>query len=303
MEAALKKSTQGVLLQMQDYSIHDGDGVRTTVFLAGCGLRCQWCANPESWTTNSKLAFYQHKCSACGRCKQLCPQGLNPAGKNFLQADCTACGACVSTCLENALQIACSQEESQTVMNKIKRDELFFRYSGGGVTFSGGEPFMQHQFLRQLLNECEQLGISVWVETCGFFSWQQCKDLMPKIEHVFFDIKHMDDDIHLRFTGQSNKGILQNAKNIYAMQVPLTIRIPLIAEVNLDEENLRATAEFISSQLRGSSVELLPYHELGKAKYSAFRMEKEFHSFTSPSAQQLQSAYAIFSQYQIERYQ
>ena len=124
---------------------------------------------------------------------------------------------------------------------------------------------MQPQFLKPLLVECEQLGISAWIETCGFFSWHQCKDLILKFEHVFFDIKHMDDDAHIQFTGQSNASILQNVRNIHALKVPLTVRIPLIVEVNLHEANLRATAEFISEHLSGSTVELLPYHELAES--------------------------------------
>lgn len=171
------------------------------------------------------------------------------------------------------------------------------------MTFSGGEPFVQHQFLRRLMAGCERLGISVWVESCGFFKWDQCSDLMAGIDHVFFDIKHMDSQTHQQFTGQGNETILENAKRIFAAGVPITIRIPLIAEVNLDEKSLTQTAQFMQKHLSGSLIELLPYHELGKAKYSAFRMQNAFHAFTTPSEAQLEAAYSIFERHGIGRYQ
>ncbi|WP_119308865.1 glycyl-radical enzyme activating protein [Cohaesibacter haloalkalitolerans] len=298
-----KDGTMGTVLQMQDYSIHDGDGVRTTIFLAGCGLRCQWCANPESWTQHRKLAYHAHKCRGCQSCRTVCPEGLDPAAGDFDATRCTFCGDCVAACPEKALQLACEQMDADAIMEQIRRDEIFFRHSGGGVTFSGGEPFVQHQFLRSLMAGCERLGVSVWVETCGFFKWEACQDLMAGIDHIFFDIKHMDSESHRRFTGQGNETILDNAKRIHASGVPMTIRIPLIAEVNLEENNLEATARFMRDHLPGSRIELLPYHELGKAKYSAFRMADSFHSFTTPTEAQTAVAYSIFDRYQIERYQ
>ena len=296
-------AAKGVILQMQDYSIHDGDGVRTTIFLAGCGLRCQWCANPESWTQQKKLAFHAHKCAECHRCARACPEGLDPAGADFDPSRCTFCGDCVAACPEQALQLACTESDIETVAAKIRRDEIFFRHSGGGVTVSGGEPFVQHRFLRRLIGECEKLGVSVWVETCGFFNWEPCADLIPRLDHVFLDVKHMDEDTHRRFTGQGNRTILENARRIHASGVPMTIRIPLIVEVNLDEENLRATAAFMREHLPGSAIELLPYHELGKAKYTAFRMSENFHAFSTPTAEQVDRAYEIFSRHQIARHQ
>ncbi len=288
---------------MQDYSIHDGDGVRTTIFLAGCGLRCQWCANPESWTQHRKLAYHAHKCRGCHSCRTVCPEGLDPAAGDFDATRCTFCGDCVAACPEKALQLACEQMDADAIMEQIRRDEIFFRHSGGGVTFSGGEPFVQHQFLRHLMAGCERLGVSVWVETCGFFKWEACQDLMAGIDYIFFDIKHMDSEIHRRFTGQGNETILDNAKRIHAAGVSMTVRVPLIAEVNLEENNLEATARFMRDHLPDCSIELLPYHELGKAKYSAFRMKDSFHAFTTPTGAQTASAYSIFDRYGIKRYQ
>lgn len=286
---------------MQDYSIHDGDGVRTTIFLAGCGLRCRWCANPESWTQSPKLAFHAHRCVRCRRCARACPRGLDPAGAAFDAASCTFCGACAAACPQRALQIAGEARPLQSVVDKIRRDEIFFRHSGGGVTVSGGEPFRQPRFLERILDACAALGVSVWVETCGFFPWARCAQLIPKIDHVFLDLKHMDAATHRRFTGQDNRAILVNARRIHRLGVPMTIRVPLIAEVNLGEDNLRATAAFMRAHLPGSGIELLPYHDLGKAKYQAFRMTEHFHAFTPPSPEQMARAYGIFAEQGIRR--
>lgn len=292
-----KVTEKGVVLQMQDYSIHDGDGVRTTIFLAGCGLRCQWCANPETWTKQPKLAFYEHKCKGCLSCMAACPKGLDPRSVDQQNEVCDQCGLCVRACPSKALASACHEVTVDEVYQKIQQDELFFRYTDGGVTFSGGEPFLQHQFIRDVMDRAEPLGVSFWAETCGFFSWSQVKDLIPRFEHIFFDLKVMDPDAHKRYTGVDNAQILRNVCNIYALGVPLTIRIPFIPQVNGHEENIRQTALFMSEHLQGCNVELLPYHELGKAKYTAFKMLDSFQTFTVPTQDELARAYTIFAEY------
>ncbi|KXL52424.1 4-hydroxyphenylacetate decarboxylase activating enzyme [Anaerotignum neopropionicum] len=293
-------SNKGIVIQLQDYSIHDGDGVRTTIFLAGCKLRCQWCANPESWTTKSKLVFYRHKCIGCMKCAQACPVNLVPCKMDRHNDIFTACGKCVEVCTQKALDIACSEKSADDLVHKIERDALFFRYSGGGVTFSGGEPFLQHKFLRVLLDRFEELGVNSWVETCGYFNFEVVQDLIPKFDHIFLDIKHMDSEKHKEFTGHSNELILENAKKIYAAGVPMTIRIPTIVEVNLADENLEKTAQFIRNNLPLATIELLPYHELGKAKYISLGIEDKFIKFTTPTEDQISHAYDIFKSYGIE---
>jgi len=285
-------TNQGVVIQMQDYSIHDGDGVRTTLFLAGCKLRCQWCANPESWTQQQKLVFYRHKCIGCMKCAQACPQKLMPCEMLRPNKKCMVCGACVHVCTQKA--------SVDDVMKKIERDALFFRYTGGGITFSGGEPFLQHNFIRALLVKLEELGIESWVETCGFFDFEAVKDILPKFSHIFLDIKHMDRQKHIHFTGCDNKIILDNAKKIYALGIPITIRIPTMVEVNLDDENLKNTAIFMQEHLPNADIELLPYHELGKAKYISLGMEDKFVAFTTPTQEQMNHGYEIFENHGIQ---
>lgn len=293
-------SNTGIVIQMQDYSIHDGDGVRTTIFLAGCKLRCQWCANPESWTTKSKLVFYRHKCIGCMKCATACPANLIPCKMERPNDTCTACGKCVEVCTQKALDIACTEKSADTLVKKIERDALFFRYSGGGVTFSGGEPFLQHKFMSVLLGRFEELGIDSWVETCGHFDFEAVQDLIPKFSHVFLDIKHMDCENHKKFTGCGNELILENAKKIYATGVPMTIRIPAIVEVNLDDDNIEKTAQFIRKYLPTANIELLPYHELGKAKYISLGIQDEFFPFTTPTSAQINHAYDILKSNGIE---
>ncbi|WP_352399253.1 glycyl-radical enzyme activating protein [Anaerotignum sp.] len=293
-------TNQGVIIQMQDYSIHDGDGVRTTLFLAGCNLRCQWCANPESWTKKQKLIFYRHKCIGCMKCTLACPQKLVPCEMNRPNEHCLVCGACVNVCTKKALDLACMKKSVDDVMKKIERDALFFRYTGGGVTFSGGEPFLQHEFMAALLIKLEELGVESWVETCGYFDFEVVKEILPKFGHVFLDIKHMNKEKHKQFTGCDNKIILENAKKIYALGIPITIRIPAIVEVNLDDANLNNTADFMQKHLPNANIELLPYHELGKAKYISLGIKDKFVSFTTPSQEQMNHAYKIFRNHGIE---
>lgn len=295
----MRYSDKGVVLQMQDYSIHDGAGVRTTVFLAGCPLRCKWCANPESWTIDRKLVFYKHKCVNCKRCSAVCPNGLSPVTMGKDKEKCKACGECVKVCTSNALEIACTEKDANEVIDNIKRDSLFFRFTGGGVTFSGGEPFLQQDFLRTLAKEFSKMGIDMWVETCGQFEFDQVYDILEKISHVFLDLKHMDSDIHKTYTGVGNEKILENAKKISEMGIPVTVRIPSILEVNLTEENIRNTAKFMKENMKDATIELLPYHSLGKAKYIALGIEDKFTTFTTPTKQQIEKAYSIFEEYGI----
>ncbi len=289
----------GSIVQVQRYSIHDGDGVRTTIFLAGCHLRCRWCANPESWTKGKKLAFYRHLCKGCERCIEVCPEGLDPRAIKYPNNRCTLCGNCVSACPHHALEMACQDVEASRTAKEIERDALFFRYTGGGVTFSGGEPFLQDQFIRSMARKFFDSGISLWVETCGYFEWDKAKDVVEMMDHVFLDIKCMDPDRHRQNTGVSNDLILQNAVKIHSLGIPMTIRIPAINEVNMDVENLEATAKFIAMNLKKADVELLPYHELGKVKYISFGMEDAFHSFTTPSKEEIETAYAVFRSFGI----
>lgn len=263
-------SATGYVLQIQNLSVNDGEGIRTVIFLPGCPLRCRWCANPETWTPEPKLAVYHGKCTGCGTCSWACPASIFPPhAEDPRAAGCTACGICVRECPAGALKILNQEMSLDEIGRKVERDAVFFRASGGGVTFSGGEPTFQTAFLRSLTNFFYGRGFDLCIETCGCFNWNEVEDIFAKFNHVFYDIKHMDPAAHRELTGVSNELILQNCVRVSRSGLPVTVRVPVIRGLNGTRENLAATARFISRELEAASVELLPYHNLGAEKYRA----------------------------------
>lgn len=290
-------SQKGYVLQVQGFSVNDGEGIRSVVFLSGCPLRCQWCANPETWTVNPQLAVYKHKCSNCQSCLAACPQSLFPPGeKSIAESGCDGCGNCVTACPTGALAVLVQETCAKEVIERVKRDAIFFRYSGGGVTFSGGEPTVQTSFLRALVNGFYACGITMNIETCGFFKWEQVADIFDKLDHVFYDIKHMDSTIHAQYTGVPNESILQNAITLFKTGIPMTVRIPIIPGVSGTKSNMQATATFMQNHVPSASVELLPYHRLGNEKYSALGLQRALHEFTVPDERIIENFEDIFKQ-------
>ncbi|HWR39584.1 MAG TPA: glycyl-radical enzyme activating protein [Patescibacteria group bacterium] len=266
------KQCSGNIFQIQRWSINDGEGLRTTVFLKGCPLRCKWCANPESWNGNSEVLFFPEKCAGCNRCVSACVQGAITAGKLlpcFDREKCCGCAKCCEVCLSGSRKMIGSIMTVAEVMEVIKRDTVFYRESGGGVTFSGGEPFAQPEFLRCLAIACSQTGIDTAVETSGYFDWEQVKDIFEILDCVFVDIKHMDDECHKKMTGVGNQRILENITRISQMHPHTIVRVPLIEDVNANEENINKMCEFLVKNTRVNAVELLPYHDFGESKYRA----------------------------------
>ncbi|MDR3349413.1 MAG: glycyl-radical enzyme activating protein [Acidaminococcales bacterium] len=291
----MAKCAKGHVLQLQSFSPHDGEGVRTVVFLLGCPLRCLWCANPETWTFAPKLVCYKDKCSGCRACQSACPQGLFP-GAGGGRENCRACGLCAAICPNGALRVLGQTMGVAEIVKKARREEVFFRYSGGGVTFSGGEPLFQRPFLRSAARELSRAGIDLWLETSGFFPWAGAADIFPFFRHVFFDLKCMDREKHLAFTGRDNRLILKNAVRLFRLGMPLTIRVPCVPGLNFTEENLLATACFMKECLPGAEAELLPYHDLGKEKYRALGKGREFHQYAVPDAAAIEDARRLFHQ-------
>ncbi|MEG0292067.1 MAG: glycyl-radical enzyme activating protein [Anaerovoracaceae bacterium] len=294
-----KEMKKGIILNMQEYSIHDGEGVRTIVFLAGCNLRCKWCANPESWTMATKLIFHREKCIKCGKCAASCLQKLDPTKVATSRKKCRGCFVCANACYTGALDVIGRHVDVDDVLDQIKKDLVFYNHTGGGVTFSGGEPFLQYDFLRSLVGAISELGVNMCIETSGDFDFEVVRDIIEKLDYIYFDIKHMDRDKHKEYTGVYNDDILQNAIKVYDIGIPMTVRIPLIKGVNDDKDNLEATAKFINDNMKLVTVQLLPYHELGKGKYIAMGMLEEFTSFETPSKEEVEEAYEIFRNYDI----
>ena len=284
----------GDILQEQGFSTRDGEGIRTVIFFMGCPLRCQWCANPEAWTAAPKLAFYRHRCIGCGACASACPEGLDP--RRETAEGCSRCDVCLEQCPQRALARLGRRAGVEEVVRNVLADEVFFRYSGGGVTFSGGEPTAQPDFLDALSRRLESLGIGMWLETCGHFPYRRLEGILGRMEHIFMDIKLMDEEKHRRYTGQGNAIILENARKVYDRGIPLTIRVPCIPGVSLTEGNLADMARFMLRHLPRAEVELLPYHRLGEEKYDAIGQSGDKRTFPVPDGEQMAWARSLLAQ-------
>lgn len=270
-------SVQGVIFNIQHYSIHDGPGIRTTVFLKGCPLRCLWCQNPESQILRPEVFFNQEKCTGCGQCAAVCPCGAieiqeGKVGTN--RERCKGRGKCAQVCPNEARSLMGRCVTAGEVFSEVAKDAIFYEPSGGGVTLSGGEPLAQPEFAAAILRLCKKAGMHTAVDTCGYAAWETVKEVLQYADLALFDFKHMDTAKHQDYTGVPNHLILENAKKIYRELCPMWARIPVVPGYNGTKENIRATAEFISREL-GSRVRvhLLPYHKMGEVKYD--RLERE----------------------------
>lgn len=269
------------VFNIQPFSIHDGPGIRTTVFLKGCPLRCIWCANPESNLAKPQLLTYANKCTGCGRCVPACPKGAVSIAEEKAVTDrkkCVDCGACVSKCPSDARELAGKEMSVEQVLAKVLEDRLFLEESGGGMTVSGGECLMHPDFTEALLKAAKEEGISTAVESSCFASEEVIRRVFRYVDTPLLDIKHMDDAKHREFTGVPNEQILRNIKIIkQELGKPVVIRIPTIPGCNDSEENIAATAKFVAEELGTDvPVHLLPYHRLGEVKKESLGEAVEF---------------------------
>lgn len=273
MNSQLNLDLTGNIFNIQRYSTHDGPGIRTTVFLKGCPLRCFWCQNPESRSINPVLLFNPDLCSGCGQCVSNCENGANTRqdGKSVLNRElCKACGSCTSFCFQNARTLAGYQITIGDLLYEILKDRYVFMDSGGGVTVSGGEPAVQWEFTLEILKACRANFIHTAMETCGYADWEVMKPLVESCDFIYFDLKCIDPELHKQGTGLSNDKILINAKNIVDLGANVHFRTPLIPGYNDTEENILALKKFVEETLNlpGSSLELLRYNKLGEDKFS-----------------------------------
>jgi len=261
--------SQGNIFNIQRYSIHDGQGIRTLVFFKGCPLRCIWCANPESQLFASDISISQHLCIQCGKCIKNCPTQaitIQTDGVVINRDRCTRCGHCAKNCNAECLRLVGKQYTVKELIKEIQGDRVFYNASDGGVTFSGGEPFSQADFLLAVLQECKTEGIDTAVETCGFAPFEKIAPCLPYIDTILYDIKHMDSIQHECLTGVDNRLILDNARKIAAAGVNMVIRVPVVPGINDSLEHLYRIVD-IAKEMGISSIHLLPYHDFGRAKY------------------------------------
>jgi len=285
---------KGMILQAQNFSINDGDGIRTTIFLAGCPLRCKWCANPEGFIPQPKVAFYQNFCTVCGQCTSVCPQNIG-VNLNQERGKCTSCGKCVLACPNGARKYLTEEKTVAELLAIIRPQIPFFRHSGGGVTFSGGEATQQTDFLRTLANHFYDMAIPMTIETCAYFDFDKVKDILSLMDLIFVDIKHMNGKIHEKYTGKDNTLILENIKRLKELSVPVVVRIPIIKGVNAEKENIIATATFVHEHLNHPKIELLPYHAYGESKYESLGIPLPSTDFQTPSIEERQELECIIS--------
>jgi pyruvate formate lyase activating enzyme len=273
-ERARLESVEGIVFDIQRYSLHDGPGLRTNVFLKGCPLYCKWCANPESQHLGPELALFAHNCMSCGQFDDACPACLeNQNGVGWREKLGEKLGRRVEICPTGAIHWIGERRTAAYIMEEVLRDVPFYE-DGGGMTLTGGEPTLQPDLAAALLRLAQADCISTALETCGHTRWEVLERLLPYLDDILFDVKHMDSATHLAFTGLGNELILSNLRQLVACGAPLTIRLPLIPGFNASPESVQAIAEFVK-RLDGSvkAVDVLPYHTLGKAKYKALGRE------------------------------
>lgn len=297
-EAIPAGNLTGLLFDLRRYSIHDGPGIRTTVFFKGCPLRCAWCHNPEGQAGCKELMLRPKRCIDCGECGKVCPHGAlqRAAGQWTVdRALCDACGRCAEVCYAEALQIVGREYSPVEVMAAIERDRAFFDQSGGGVTFTGGEPLAQFEFLLTLLQACKRAGLHTALDTCGYADWEQFQRLLPWVDLVLYDLKYMDDTGHRQITGVSNQRILSNLQKLCAAGKPVWLRMPLIPGINDDPANLDATAAFAAALPGRPPLYLLPFHNSAEAKYAGLGLAYELPGIVAPTQAQMQAAAERFT--------
>lgn len=267
----------GMIFDIQRFSLDDGPGIRTTVFLKGCGMRCAWCHNPEGLTAGPEIMFYPQKCVGCGKCFQLCPNGchrMEDSSRVFDRTRCVRCGACAAQCWAGALVMTGRCVSAQEVVEEIAKDALFYENSGGGATFSGGEPLRQPDFLLEMLAGCKERGFTCAIETAGHVPWKAFEKVLPLTDLFLYDLKIVDGALHQKMTGAGNERILNNLRRLAGRAKQLIVRTPEIPGVNDTPEEKEQLAALLVSLGRRVEHVYLPYHALGNGKYESLGMKK-----------------------------
>lgn len=287
---------KAMIFNIQRFCIHDGPGIRTTVFFKGCPLRCLWCHNPESQSFGKEILFNAEKCAGCGQCRQRCPQGAIQATQGGWVQDhskCISCENCIDFCVNNAREMAGREYTVHDVMAEIERDRPFYEQSGGGVTLSGGEAMCQIDFVAELVKTCKKRGISVAIDTCGYVPFESFERILGDVDVFLYDLKLMDPVLHEKYTGKDNRLILDNLQRLADRGANINLRIPLIEGVNTGHSHIIGILDFISG-MKISSVNLLPYHDIGKAKYYRLYRDYPHLQLSTPSNEKLNEIKSLF---------
>lgn len=278
------------------FSLHDGPGIRTTVFLKGCPLACAWCHNPESQSPLPELMLRPNLCIACLECVSACPQGavyVENGPPVTRKQVCLACGTCAEVCAAGARELVGRRMSVQAVLAEVLKDLPFYDQSGGGVTISGGEPLQQPEFLRALLSECQRSGLHTALDTCGHAPWQALELVRPYVDLFLYDIKAVDEHLHRQVTGVCNDLVLNNLRRLCQLGHSVILRLPLIPGVNDSPAHLRAAAALAGSLPGVLRLDLLPYHPAGVEKYRRLQRPYTLAEARAPAAKHLDEAVLI----------
>lgn len=293
----------GIIFDIKKFSIHDGPGIRTTIFLKGCPLNCWWCHNPESQAIGPERVFRENRCIACEICLTVCREGaISKNGNGLITNDvlCTLCGDCVEVCYAEAREIIGRNVSVAEVMAEIEKDIAFYDESGGGVTFSGGEPLLQRDFLRALLRACREKEIHTTVDTSGFAPWATFEHIRTDVDLFLYDLKLMDNAGHQKFTGASNQLILQNLQSLSQRGHNIIVRVPVVPGLTDDDENIRQIGAFVAGLPQTHPIELLPYHHIAADKYQRLNLAYELPNIQSPPAERMKQIAQNLSGFNVE---
>lgn len=281
---------EGIITNIQKFSTGDGPGIRTTVFVKGCPLRCLWCQNPETWDKEPQIAWYKSKCIGCGNCIEKCPnEAISNEGENLVPNKdlCEACGKCVKECPKEARELIGERISADEVFDEIMKDKIFYEESDGGVTISGGEPLTQPEFVKELLQLCKNENIHTALDTSGYAKSETIQSILPYVDLVLYDLKHSDPEKHKELTGVSLDKIIKNLKIINDHEIPIWIRTPIIPNLTDELNNIKKIAELISDLENVERYDLLPYNPLVKSDYENIDVNYPLEDLEEPASEKM----------------
>lgn len=288
-----------LITNIQRFSIHDGDGIRTTVFFKGCPLRCVWCHNPESQKKEKELLVSTAACTGCGACTAVCPEKAISVSDGKARTDrtrCTACGACTEVCAPGLREIAGRKYTVKELVEELLKDQMFYEESGGGVTFSGGEVLsVDMEFVLEAAKELKRQDISLAIDTCGYVPYERLRKILPYTDIFLYDLKGMDRGMHRRDTGADNDLVLENLIRLAQDGARICIRIPTVKERNGTEQNMEEIVSFLQEhEIQPVQINLIPYHDTGSGKYRRMDREYEGTGLHAPDRDEMEMLAAIF---------
>jgi pyruvate formate lyase activating enzyme len=289
---------QGTIFDVQRFTVHEGPGIRTAIFMKGCPLRCPWCQNPESIRQEPQISYFPTFCIGCANCVKVCKKkAIRSSGKSLVEKInltlCDHCGLCAKACNSGALRLIGRTVTVEEVCEIVMQDILFYQNSGGGVTFTGGEPTYQPEFLKAVAKACKKQGLHLVIETCGLFSWDVLAEALTLIDIFYLDIKHPDSEKHRAVIGESNSVILENIRRIDRLNKPIRIRIPLIPGFNDSIEAFGAIVRVAAGLTNLEKIQLLPYHKFGISKFERIGLGYSLTGLEAPAESTIEKLLAL----------